>query len=75
MTIGNIDAMIYELPVNEKFVDFLNYNSLNSIRFNQPKINIDVCSHIVFLTKKRKRFIVNVMLIDPYLKKEAFMLF
>ena len=67
MTIGEKPAIVYEIPSNEKFIDFLQFNSLADLKFNSGSTNFDACSSFLFLTQKKNRIIVNLLLIDPYL--------
>lgn len=72
-------TIVYELPSNEFFVDFLQFCSLKDLNFKPRDRIYDACSSFVFLTArntpKGPRFVVNLMLIDPYMKFEAFVLY
>lgn len=79
ITMRQNKAIVYELPSNEKFVDFMQFTTLDDLRF-QPKTDIyNACSAFVFMTlrttNKRQQMVVNLMLIDPYFKNESFVLF
>ena len=67
ITISADNAMVYELPDYEKFVDFLQFNSLKDFNFNPGQTNIDACSTIMFLTQRKSQLVVNLMVIDAYL--------
>lgn len=60
--------MVHELPLDEKFSNFVQYNDFSDFGFDPFELKDQACSYFVFTTsqKKTKRIFLNVMLIDPY---------
>ena len=74
-TIGEKQSFILELPSNEHFLDFLQFNRLRDLNFHSGKMNVNACSYFMFITEKKNKLVINLMLVDPYLKNQGFMLF
>ena len=45
--------MIYNLPENENFMDFIEYNKLKDLGFNEKGLKIEACSVFAFLTNDK----------------------
>lgn len=69
------NTLVYDLPRHEYFIDFLHFNSLKDLNFNPGSTNIDACSTFLFLSRKNKMMIVNLVLVDPYHKTQPFAIF
>ena len=69
--------MVYELPANEKFIDFVEYHHFDDIGFKTAGLRIEACSCFTFLTleKKFNRLLLNVMFVDPYYEEPQISLF
>jgi len=60
--------VMFELPVNEEFVDFVEFNNLQDLGLNVWNMRIETCSRFAYITLNRKEMkqYLNIMLIDPY---------
>ena len=60
--------MIYNLPESESFVDFIEYNRLKDLGFNEKGLKIEACTVFAFLTNDKifQRLFINILLVDPY---------
>ena len=56
------------MRVGEVFVDHIEFKKLHDVGFYPGSLNIEASSRFAFLThnKKKKQFIVNFLLVDPF---------
>ena len=60
--------LVYDLEKNHQFINFVDFNNFEDVGFYPGPLRIECCSNFVFLTldTKKKRVVVNFMLVDPY---------
>ena len=51
-TLGVGKSYVYELPSNEYFLDFVEYQAFQDIGFYPVNLRIEMCSNFAFLTQK-----------------------
>jgi len=66
--IGVRKQLVYELPSNQSFVNFIEFNNLDDIGFYPGNLRIQCCSVFAFLTQSTtsQNMNVNLLIVDPY---------
>lgn len=60
---------------DHKFISFVFFNKYEDIGFFHENINIEACVNFLFLSQRRNKLFLNLMLIDQYYKHTQFALF
>ena len=59
---------MYEIPKDETFINFVNFEKLEDLGFKTGYLRIEACSRFAYLTRNEhtQYTYLNLMLIDPY---------
>ena len=65
---GRKKSLIYKLPKDENFINFVKFNNLEDLGFKPAGLRIEACSRFAYLTTNQKslRTYLNLLLIDPF---------
>lgn len=68
---GGHKIFILDMPKNERFENFVSFQSYGDIGFDPAGLNIELCSHFLFVTHdknnhKKLANRLNLLLLDPF---------